>query len=188
MELRVLTVCVGNICRSPMMELLLRQRLPDADVSSAGIRGLVGHPMEVSAAAELTRLGGNAEGFTARRFAPELARDVDLILTATVDLRGQVLEEAPTGLRRTFTLLEFAALARQAPEEISPLEVVAWAAAHRPLAAANELDVVDPIGRDASVHMSAADLIDEATATIAAVLSGDRPRPNDVPSGSPSRR
>ncbi|GMA87571.1 hypothetical protein GCM10025868_28210 [Angustibacter aerolatus] len=51
---RVLVVCTGNVCRSPLVERLLRQRLgTDAvDVSSAGTQALVGEPMTDPAAAE----------------------------------------------------------------------------------------------------------------------------------------
>ncbi|MBT6210168.1 MAG: low molecular weight phosphotyrosine protein phosphatase, partial [Woeseia sp.] len=41
----VLVVCVGNICRSPMAEALLRKALKgkeDIEVSSAGLGALVG--------------------------------------------------------------------------------------------------------------------------------------------------
>ncbi|MDQ3594532.1 MAG: low molecular weight phosphotyrosine protein phosphatase, partial [Pseudomonadota bacterium] len=45
---RVLIVCIGNICRSPTAESLLRGALPCSDIkiSSAGIAALVGKPIE----------------------------------------------------------------------------------------------------------------------------------------------
>ena len=53
-EFSVLVVCLGNVCRSPLAERVLRLRLaelPDGPagtvrVSSAGIRALVGAPMD----------------------------------------------------------------------------------------------------------------------------------------------
>jgi len=33
----ILVVCVGNICRSPTGERLLKQHLPDKEIASAGI-------------------------------------------------------------------------------------------------------------------------------------------------------
>ena len=39
----ILVVCVGNICRSPMAEYLLKQQFPQLHIESAGISGLVGH-------------------------------------------------------------------------------------------------------------------------------------------------
>ena len=47
----VLTVCTGNICRSPLAEYLLRSRLEEATakVSSAGIQALVNQPADALA-------------------------------------------------------------------------------------------------------------------------------------------
>ena len=41
--MKVLFICTGNICRSPMGELLLPQFMPDLESDSAGTRGLVSH-------------------------------------------------------------------------------------------------------------------------------------------------
>lgn len=41
-EPRILVVCYGNLCRSPMAEGLLRRRLPAADVLSAGTNAIGG--------------------------------------------------------------------------------------------------------------------------------------------------
>ena len=168
---RILTVCLGNVCRSPLMERLLRDRLPEGyTVSSAGLIALAGHPMEPNAAAELSRLGGSAAGFLARDFAPSYAHDADLILTATAEVRSRVLAESPSALRRAFTLLELAHLVQSAPAA-PPLEVVAWAAAHRSAAVDAEIDLPDPIGRSPEVHRAVADLIDEATRQVVQVLT-----------------
>ena len=44
---RLLFVCYGNICRSPMAEAIARQRLgPNAEVASAGIGATGGPPTE----------------------------------------------------------------------------------------------------------------------------------------------
>lgn len=70
---RILFVCTANICRSPMAEHLLRGSLAALldtggafrfEVSSAGIRGWDGEPMDPAAAAELRRLGGDPSRFT----------------------------------------------------------------------------------------------------------------------------
>ena len=47
----VVTVCTGNICRSPLAEYLFRSRLEgvSAKVSSAGIQALVNQPADVLA-------------------------------------------------------------------------------------------------------------------------------------------
>jgi protein-tyrosine phosphatase len=172
MSFHVLAVCIGNVCRSPLMEELLRRRLPDGvTVSSAGVRAMVGDPMDTHAAAELARLGGNADGLRARQFQSRMAAEAQLVLTATSEVRSRVLEEAPAALKRSFTVLEFAYLARAAPPGMTDWsELVAWAATNRSLALGQELDVVDPMGRSPEVHREAADAIDQATAELAGVL------------------
>ena len=116
---RILAVCTANICRSPMVEYLLRSSLAASadrldgvrfEVSSAGVRGWDGSPMDPPAAEELRRLGGDPSRFVARSFGAALGERADLILTATTDHRSLVLQEVPQALRRTFTLLEFARL------------------------------------------------------------------------------
>lgn len=169
----VLAVCLGNVCRSPLMEHLLRERLPGSTtVSSAGLRALVGASMEPQAAAELARLAPEPHRFAARQLSRHLAAEADLVLTATAEVRSALLAESPGALRRSFTLLEFAYLAQAAPPELSTAEeLVAWAAGNRSLAVDQGLDIVDPMGRSAEVHHEAAELIDKATAEIAEVLA-----------------
>jgi protein-tyrosine phosphatase len=168
----ILTVCIGNVCRSPLMERLLRRRLSgQVTVNSAGVRAVVDSPMDATAAAELHRLGGMADGFLARQLQPTHVEAAGLVLTATSAVRSRVLEDVPSALRRTFTLLELANLVEQAPDGIdSPEGLVAWAAVNRSLAAGEPLDIVDPIGASPEVHRQAADAIDEGTARVAAAL------------------
>ena len=171
----VLVVCLGNLCRSPLAERLLRLRLADAPgvrVNSAGVRAVVGAPMDASAALELSRLGGDSSGFVARQLTADLVKDADLVLTATRQLRSQVVELAPAALRRTFTLRELAALLEERPWPSEPADmraVVAAAADWRGSVAdrGDALDVPDPIGGPASLHREAADLAHAATEVVA---------------------
>ncbi|MBA2954548.1 low molecular weight phosphatase family protein [Nocardioides sp. MAH-18] len=173
----ILTVCVGNVCRSPLAERLLQQRLDQVApgrtvVSSAGVGAVVGSGMDVAAASELARLGGSGEGFVARQLTGAILRDADLVLTATRDVRTRALAEHPGALRRAFTLPELAAIL-SAPT-FSPGDdaaaLVGAAARSRGLAAGVDLDIADPIGRSAEVHRQVADAIDEQVAAIAAGL------------------
>lgn len=165
---RVLFVCIGNVCRSPVGERLLAARLPSArfEVSSAGVGAMVGYAMSRYAAEELRSFGGDPTGFAARQLTPDIVERSDLVLTATRELRSQVLAEAPGALRRTFTFLEFAALVVDA-EGGSPAEVVKWAGAHRSLVANIDQDVPDPYRRGAEAHALAARTIDTAVQVIA---------------------
>ncbi|MCC2313438.1 low molecular weight protein-tyrosine-phosphatase [Cellulomonas xiejunii] len=90
---RVMTVCTGNICRSPMAEVVLRERfaaagLADAvEVDSTGISDEErGNPVDWRARSVLRRHGyPTGEGHRARQILPEhiLERDLVLPMTAT---------------------------------------------------------------------------------------------------------
>lgn len=125
---QILTVCTGNICRSPLAEQLLRARLGElgAVVSSAGTRGLASWQMTPEARHLAVHLGVPAADADAHRsrFLTEQHLDApDLILTMTREHRRTVAELAPSRLRSTFTIREFARVAAVVPES----EVVAAA-------------------------------------------------------------
>jgi protein-tyrosine phosphatase len=164
----VLFVCVGNVCRSPVGERLLAVRLPAERfvVSSAGVSALVGHAMSRYAAEELRSYGGDPTGFTARRLTADMVEHSDLVLAATRELRAQVLADVPAAFRRTFTVLEFAALVGRA-EGATPAELVAWSALHRSIAGSLEHDVPDPYRRGADEHARSARALDAAVQQIA---------------------
>lgn len=117
---RVLFVCTGNICRSPMAQVLLthrlRQRLGDDraaayfEVRSAGTYGLAGHPIEGAAMDALTGLGVTADPFEARELVAQHVEDADLVLGATREHRAAVVTLVPRASSRTFTIREFARL------------------------------------------------------------------------------
>ena len=116
---RVLHVCTGNICRSPMAEHLMRdglvQRLGgDADrfvVESAGTWGHTGSPMEQYALTTLKTYGVDGQEFTARELVAEHVAGADLVLTATRDHRAAAVVLHPRAAARTFALREFGRLA-----------------------------------------------------------------------------
>ena len=112
-QVRILTVCTGNICRSPVAERLLQAGLDQAVpggfvVASAGTRALVGEPIQPASADIVRTFGGNPEGFAARQLTSRILRGVDLVLTMTSGHRGEVLQLDASLLKRTFTIREFA--------------------------------------------------------------------------------
>ena len=89
---RICLVCMGNICRSPMAEAVLRAELDDAGltgavaVDSAGTGGWhIGDPMDPRARAALAERGYDGSGHRARRFDPDWFAERDLILAMDED-------------------------------------------------------------------------------------------------------
>ena len=80
----VLIVCVGNICRSPMGEYLLRKmsrdKGSDISVSSAGLGALVGHGADDLAVEVMLENGIDVSAHRARQLDEALVKNNELIL------------------------------------------------------------------------------------------------------------
>ncbi len=81
---RVLVVCVGNVCRSPMAAALLARsaaaRGAGAVVASAGIAALEGRPADPIAVELMRERGLDLSGHRARQLTDELVLAADLVL------------------------------------------------------------------------------------------------------------
>lgn len=180
MTFRILTVCTGNICRSPLAEQLLRQRLAPLGVTveSAGVGALVGSGMPEPARDLASLLGvTDAASHIARQVTVDHVRDADLVLAMSREHRRALVELTPAATRRTFTIRELANIANgisddelraetaTAPDADSALRAaIGLASALRgvvpPLASPDDLDVVDPYRLSLEVYKrSAAQLL-----------------------------
>ncbi|MFD5224649.1 hypothetical protein ACFWHT_03420 [Microbacterium sp. NPDC058342] len=168
----ILTVCTGNICRSPLAETVLATRLADLDVRvhSAGTQALVGHGMPSQARELALRNGVTAERAAAHRarlLTEDLMQAADLVLAMSGEHSTAAMQLAPRRMHRTFTVREFARLAatldddalrsiaQQAGNPRSRFNVLVQAVADQrgvaPRAAGDE-DVVDPYRQSAEVY------------------------------------
>ncbi|MGV9411448.1 arsenate reductase/protein-tyrosine-phosphatase family protein [Nocardia sp. NPDC003693] len=160
--MHVLFVCSGNVCRSVIAERLTLAVAAEHGLrltaESAGVRALVGFPVEPLAAQTITGLGGDPSGFRARRFKPEMAQRADLILTMTDKIRDQVRETAPAAFPRTFTLLEAYRIAK-----ISGARTLAGLhAARDDLAYPGRENIADPVGLSPKAFCEVGDRIADA--------------------------
>ncbi|RWR25647.1 low molecular weight phosphatase family protein [Agrococcus lahaulensis] len=196
---RILTVCSGNLCRSPQAEQLLRSRIPAAfgrsaipalEVVSAGTKAFDGDPMDRGAAAEAVRLGiGDTLDHRARRITERHVADADLVLGLAREHRAAAAHLVPSANRRSFTLVEFARIvaalsAGDIDVNVPPLSddgfaafmrrVVEIAATQRGLMPVPqeplELDVEDPYRLEPEVYRRSADAVDTLTERIAVGL------------------
>lgn len=194
----ILTVCTGNICRSPLGEQLLAQQLADlvdVRVASAGTGALVGHGMPDQSLVIARSLGVvDPESHVSRQLTPELLDESDVVFAMAREHRRAIVELNPRVSKRVFTLREFARLADATSDDdlraefapgpfggdvpSSPVERlragVAAVAAGRgmlpPLADPLGDDVVDPYRRSQDVYDQSTREIVPAVASIVSLL------------------
>ena len=159
---RVLTVCTGNICRSPVAERLFARRLAaaghDARVRSAGTWGgrqsVSAYTMRASAAIGVDLSDHRSRQLTAELIATDGA---DLIVAMTRQHLREVVALDQAAWPRTFTLKDLARRAVAVPSDVGGLE--AWREALGTGRRAADLmtpspddDIDDPYGGPFATH------------------------------------
>jgi glycine hydroxymethyltransferase len=159
--IRVLFVCTGNICRSPMaqgyLDELLRERGGlEFQVESAGVFGWEDSPAANESVLALQEQGIDISSHVARRLNRPMVERADVVVAMAAEHRDAVVRLSPASAARTFTLKELVYLLDRlngsAPPPGSPEErtrqAIAAAAALRdagPMDLFDE-DVGDPLG------------------------------------------
>ncbi len=114
----VLIVCLGNICRSPMAEYLLKDKLSKAGmdgitVSSAGLLDLEGREPAPEIATILSELEISMADHRSRKLSGKLIADNDLIIVMETGQREEIIKALPTLADKVWLLSQFS----KVPEE-----------------------------------------------------------------------
>jgi protein-tyrosine phosphatase len=178
-------VCSANQCRSPIAEHLLRHAVASRDldwqIGSAGTSARDGKPMHELAAAVLQERGIEVGEWRSRRLTSSIAHRADLILTARTVQRREVVCLEPSAIPRTFSIVQFARLARR----VSPIDEqdgaalgleLVWRAAasrhHLQPASAGAEDICDPMGDRVKGFRRCAETIQDAIDQIMKPIDG----------------
>ncbi|WP_421118880.1 hypothetical protein ACE2AJ_16145 [Aquihabitans daechungensis] len=181
-------ICTGNICRSPMAEVLLRARLaavaPEVVVGSAGLL-FDDRPAERNAVRAMAKRGLDLSDHRARTITLEMLRDASVIIGME---RAHVREVGNLDLdlfSRSYTLPELVAAVDVMGPRPEGVDLRTWVetagAARSPLDyAASEpmTEVADPMGGSARAFRACADIIDDLLETFVD-LAWPTPQPRD---------
>lgn len=153
--IRVLFVCMGNICRSPTAEGVFRYHAEQAgladrlEIDSAGTHAYhVGEPADHRARAAAERRGMSLDGIRARRVSAQDFQRFDYIIAMDQENLARLRDEAPEEhSARLHLFLEFAA--------------------------GSETDVPDPYYGGAAGFERVLDLVEDASRGLLETLSRD---------------
>ncbi|MBT1177313.1 low molecular weight phosphatase family protein [Bifidobacterium callimiconis] len=170
--MHIMFVCTGNVCRSPMGELMMKRYLAGSSitVSSAGVKGLKDRPIHQSSGKLMTSVGIDSSAFRSRMLTAEMAQNADLILCFEKEQRRDIVSLAPMAVNYTFLVTDFANMclysAQQKLVKGRTLEerlrsVINAASFIRPMIPAPR-DVDDPMGKSFDVFCRAAEQTNKA--------------------------
>lgn len=143
MKKRIIFVCTGNTCRSPMAEAIFKdiikeKRIDESfEVSSAGVYAFNGDPASYQAIEVMkNEFGIDIKSHRAKVLDDLDIENADLILTMTKHHRKMIIDISPESSSKVHILKEFAG------DE-------------------SDSDVIDPFGQDYYVYKNCAEEIEE---------------------------
>jgi len=115
---KVLMVCLGNICRSPLAEYLLRDKLKkagieDIQVSSAGLLDMEGRAAAPDMVQLLSEQGIPMAAHRSRKLSGQLVLENDLVIVMEVQQREEIVRALPSLADKVWLLTQFG----RVPEE-----------------------------------------------------------------------
>lgn len=108
----ILVVCIGNICRSPVAEALLKDALKNKgaknyNISSAGLGAMVGHEPDKVVCELMLEKNMDISGYRATQLNHQMIRGADLILVMESKHKDLIEHKEASAKGKVFRLGEW---------------------------------------------------------------------------------
>ena len=100
----ILVLCIGNICRSPIAEVMLKKEFPDKTIWSAGLGALVGNPADPMSIELAQANGYDLTKHRAQQVAAWMCQQAELILVMEQEHKSELENKYPMVRGKTFCL------------------------------------------------------------------------------------